>query len=84
MKEGVYEIGFAGTGFCFDNELGRHKVYLQEFNISKNWNCNRLLEGIFRQLLFFVGINFPSGRGYGNPMPNASFSCYTIPRYTQK
>jgi len=34
INAGVYEIGFNGTGFCFDNELGRHKVYLQDFKIS--------------------------------------------------
>ncbi|SMD17237.1 ergothioneine biosynthesis protein EgtB [Pedobacter nyackensis] len=34
FKEGIYEIGYSGTGFCFDNELGRHKVYLQDFSIS--------------------------------------------------
>ncbi|MBK1896249.1 ergothioneine biosynthesis protein EgtB [Chryseobacterium paridis] len=34
FPEGVYEIGFKGSGFCFDNELGRHKVYLQDFEIS--------------------------------------------------
>lgn len=35
VKEGIYEIGFGGNGFCFDNELERHKVYLQNFEISK-------------------------------------------------
>jgi ergothioneine biosynthesis protein EgtB len=35
IKEGIYEIGFAGNGFCFDNELGRHKVYLNAFEISE-------------------------------------------------
>ncbi len=34
LKEGIYEIGFKGEGFCFDNELGRHKVYLNAFEIS--------------------------------------------------
>ncbi|WP_172283416.1 ergothioneine biosynthesis protein EgtB [Chryseobacterium sp. LAM-KRS1] len=34
LSEGVYEIGFNGNGFCFDNELGRHKVYLNNFEIS--------------------------------------------------
>ncbi len=34
FTEGVYEVGFAGDGFCFDNELGRHKTYLQNFEIS--------------------------------------------------
>ncbi|MGI8636302.1 MAG: SUMF1/EgtB/PvdO family nonheme iron enzyme, partial [Segetibacter sp.] len=31
---GMYEIGFDGRGFCFDNELGRHKVYLPKFSIA--------------------------------------------------
>jgi ergothioneine biosynthesis protein EgtB len=35
IPEGVYDIGFEGDGFCFDNELGRHKVYLHEFEISQ-------------------------------------------------
>jgi len=35
ISEGVYEIGHKGDGFCYDNELGRHKVYLHDFEISK-------------------------------------------------
>lgn len=35
IAEGVYEVGFSGNGFCFDNELSRHKVYLNDFSISK-------------------------------------------------
>ena len=31
---GIYEIGHTGEGFCFDNELARHKVYLNEFEIA--------------------------------------------------
>jgi ergothioneine biosynthesis protein EgtB len=34
IDEGIYEIGFNGPGFCFDNELGRHKVYLPQFRIA--------------------------------------------------
>jgi ergothioneine biosynthesis protein EgtB len=40
IPEGVYDIGFAGDGFCFDNELGRHKVYLHDFEISKSLVIN--------------------------------------------
>lgn len=40
VPEGVYEIGFEGDGFCYDNELGRHKVYLQDFEISKSLVSN--------------------------------------------
>ena len=34
IKGGIHEIGFGGGGFCFDNELARHKVYLNDFAIS--------------------------------------------------
>lgn len=34
FTEGVYEVGHQGENFHFDNELGRHKVYIQNFNIS--------------------------------------------------
>jgi ergothioneine biosynthesis protein EgtB len=40
IEAGNYEIGFQGEGFCFDNELGRHKVYLDDFEISKNLITN--------------------------------------------
>ncbi|GAA4104769.1 ergothioneine biosynthesis protein EgtB [Mucilaginibacter panaciglaebae] len=40
MDEGVYEIGFSGDGFCFDNELNRHKVYLSSYKISPNLVTN--------------------------------------------
>src|SRR5699024_4234119 len=33
-QEGIYEIGFQGNRFCFDNETSRHKVYLNGFTIS--------------------------------------------------
>lgn len=35
VEEGVYEIGYNGDGFSFDNEHNRHKVYLNQFEISK-------------------------------------------------
>jgi ergothioneine biosynthesis protein EgtB len=31
---GVHDIGHSGDGFCFDNELPRHKVYLAPFELS--------------------------------------------------
>lgn len=34
MKEGIYEIGFEGEGFSFDNESARHKTYLEAYEIS--------------------------------------------------
>jgi len=40
FQQGIYEIGYDGDGFCFDNELGRHKVYLNDFKISKDLVTN--------------------------------------------
>ena len=40
IEGGIYEIGFQGEGFHFDNELGRHKVYLHDFAIQKNLVTN--------------------------------------------
>lgn len=34
MEEGIYEIGYKNDGFCYDNELGFHKVYLHEYQIA--------------------------------------------------
>jgi ergothioneine biosynthesis protein EgtB len=34
VPAGIYEIGYSGDGFCFDNELARHKVYLGDFRIA--------------------------------------------------
>lgn len=36
IESGIYEIGYQGEDFCFDNELGRHKVYLDAFEIAKD------------------------------------------------
>lgn len=40
MAEGIYEIGHKGEGFCFDNELARHKVFLNEFSICRRLATN--------------------------------------------
>lgn len=35
IDAGIYEIGHQGNGFCFDNELAAHQVYLQTAKVSK-------------------------------------------------
>lgn len=40
QPEGVYQIGAEGTGFCFDNELSRHKVYLAPYQIRQQLVSN--------------------------------------------
>jgi len=41
IPAGIYEIGYDGKDFCYDNELNRHKVYLESFEISKNLVTNK-------------------------------------------
>ncbi len=40
MDSGTYEVGFAGDGFCFDNELARHTVFLDGFSIAQSLVTN--------------------------------------------
>lgn len=56
FKAGIYEIGFDGHGFCYDNELGRHKVYLQDFKI-----LNKLVTNI-------EFLEFMQDGAYENPL----------------
>jgi ergothioneine biosynthesis protein EgtB len=41
IEAGLYEIGHRENTFCFDNELGKHKVYLDDFEISNKLVTNR-------------------------------------------
>ncbi len=34
IEAGVYEIGYQGNEFCYDNELGAHKVFVEDFEID--------------------------------------------------
>lgn len=59
IDEGVYEIGFQGDGFCFDNELGRHKVYLNQYEISEQLVTNGeyaefIAEGGYQNFRFWL------------------------------
>ncbi len=34
VEEGIFEIGYRGDCFCFDNELNPHRVFLEPFEIQ--------------------------------------------------
>ncbi len=40
VEGGTYEVGHAGDGFHFDNELGKHKVYLHDYRIMDRLATN--------------------------------------------
>ena len=40
IKDGVYEIGHNSEDFCYDNELPRHRVFLEPYAIASNLVTN--------------------------------------------
>jgi len=40
MAGGICKIGYDGDGFCFDNELEQHQVFLQDYTIAENLVTN--------------------------------------------
>lgn len=40
IKAGLYQIGYQGTDFCYDNELGVHQVYVNDFEINNHLVTN--------------------------------------------
>ena len=40
VQAGLYEIGYAGDGFCWDNELSRHQAYLHDCALARRLVTN--------------------------------------------
>ncbi|GIU71340.1 MAG: ergothioneine biosynthesis protein EgtB [Candidatus Nitrosocaldaceae archaeon] len=40
IEGGLYDLGFNGKGFCYDNELPEHKVYIYPYKIDKRLVTN--------------------------------------------
>lgn len=40
INEGIYTIGHATDDFCFDNEMGQHRIFLEPFEISSGLVTN--------------------------------------------
>ncbi|KAA1245025.1 ergothioneine biosynthesis protein EgtB [Aquimarina sp. RZ0] len=58
IKEGIYEIGYKGNDFCYDNELGVHKVFLPEYAIANALVTNKeyiefINDGGYKNSLFW-------------------------------
>lgn len=56
IPEGLYDLGFSGVGFCYDNELPEHKVYLQSFSID----VAPVTNGQYLKFITEKGYNEPS------------------------
>jgi ergothioneine biosynthesis protein EgtB len=40
IEAGLYPMGYQGDGFCWDNELSAHKVYIESFEIANRLVTN--------------------------------------------
>nr|WP_299100601.1 ergothioneine biosynthesis protein EgtB [uncultured Winogradskyella sp.] len=40
IQSGIYQIGHQADGFCYDNELGVHKVYVDDFEVNNHLVTN--------------------------------------------
>ncbi len=59
VSEGIYEVGYQGNGFCFDNELGAHRVFLPNFEIQDHLVTNAeylkfMQDGGYEQFEFWL------------------------------
>jgi formylglycine-generating enzyme required for sulfatase activity len=41
ISGGIYELGFSGDDFCYDNEIPEHKTYLNPYQIDRYPVTNR-------------------------------------------
>jgi ergothioneine biosynthesis protein EgtB len=41
IDEGIYTIGHDSDDFCYDNELGKHKVFVHDYHISNRLVTNK-------------------------------------------
>ncbi|MFC7287992.1 ergothioneine biosynthesis protein EgtB [Herminiimonas glaciei] len=55
FASGVVQVGYEGTGFCFDNELPRHRQFVEAYELASRLVTNR-------EYLAFV-----EAGGYENP-----------------
>lgn len=75
VNEGIYEVGFKGEGFCFDNELKNHKVYLHDMEVSGKLVTNHefmefMEEGGYKDFNFWhdEGWKWVNDNGVNSPL----------------
>src|SRR4051812_41161075 len=69
-SEGVYQIGYEGEGFAFDNETPRHKVYVHDFQLASRLITNAeymqfILDGGYRRAELWLSEGWETVRTQG-------------------
>ena len=72
---GLYDLGFTGDGFCYDNELPEHKTYLDPFEIdihpvTNGDFMNFINDGGYDDYQYWLadGWDLIKGKGLSNPL----------------
>nr|PZN81503.1 MAG: ergothioneine biosynthesis protein EgtB [Pseudomonadota bacterium] len=72
---GLADIGFAGEGFCFDNEMPRHRVFLEPFELASRPVTNEefrefVLDGGYRRATLWLsdGWTIVQHEGWRHPL----------------
>lgn len=71
---GVYEIGYKGSGFAFDNEVSVHKVYADDFSIADRLVTNQeylhfMEEGGYKDFRFWLMEGWEMVKAFGWEAP---------------
>ncbi len=74
FEGGLREAGYGGKGFCFDNELPRHKVWLQPYSLSRRLvTCGEFAafidDGGYRRPELWLSAGWDAVRSNGWPAP---------------
>jgi len=86
---GLREIGYNGEGFCFDNELPRHRVWLEPYALAQRQVTNGefaafIADGGYRrpELWLSAGWDAVEQNGWGAPLywtyDNGEWSLFTL------
>ncbi len=72
--EGLHHIGHDGEGFAFDNELPRHKVYVEDFQLASRLITNAeymqfILDGGYRRPELWLSDGWDAVRAHGWKAP---------------
>ena len=67
---GLLQAGYGGGGFCFDNELGRHQVWLEPYALSERLvTCGEYLafmaDGGYRRPELWLSAGWDAVKSYG-------------------
>lgn len=73
-SEGIYQIGHEGDGFAFDNEMPRHKVYVDDFQLASRLITNAeymqfVLDGGYRRPELWLSEGWEIVRTHGWQAP---------------